>query len=90
MQYVKTLLSVSLIFGTFHVQAETQTNFKGNPMAVAPSPDMQVAHLNDVGASAQAKDAKLPAASSQPRVSSQNRTYDIPLGDYNNGGHFGN
>lgn len=90
MQYVKTLLSVSLIFGTFHVQAETQTNVKGNPIAIAPSPDMQVAQSNDVGATAQAKDAKVSAARSQPRASNQTRTYEIPLGDYNNGGHFGN
>lgn len=89
MQYVKTLLSVSLIFGAFHVQAETQTNLKGNPMVVTPSSNMQVAHSNDVGTSPQAKESKVPTAPSQSRVSNQNHTYEVPLGDYNNGGHFG-
>lgn len=50
---------------------------------------MQVAHSNDEGATPHAKVAKVPAAPSQSRVFSQNRTYEIPLGDYNNGGHFG-
>lgn len=90
MQYLKTLLSVSLIFGALHVQAETQTSVKDTPKAVASSSDMQVAQSNDVGATVQSKDAKVPAARSQPKVSTQNRTYEIPLSDYNNGGHFGN
>ncbi len=89
MQYAKTLLSVSLIFGSFHVQAETQTSAKDNVMAVAPSPEMQVAHSNDTSATAQVKNAKAPAARLQPRVTPQNRPYEIPLSDYNNGGHFG-
>lgn len=90
MQYVKTLLGVSLIFAAFHVQAETQPSVKDNPIAVAPSSDMQMAHSNDVGDTAQSKNTKAPAARSQPKVSTQNRTYEIPLSDYNNGGHFGN
>lgn len=90
MQYVKTLLSVSLIFGTLQVQAETQTSVKDTPIAVAPSSDMQVAQSKDVGDTAQSKNAKAPAARSLPRVSTQTHTYEIPLGDYNNGGHFGN
>lgn len=91
MQYAKTLLSVSLILGSLHVQAETQTRAKDNPMAAVPSPEMQVAHSNDTSAIGQVvKNAKAPATRVQPRVSIQNRPYEIPLSDYNNGGHFGN
>lgn len=90
MQYAKTLLSVSLIFGAFHAQAETQASVQDNPRIVAPSADMQVAQSNDTSATAQIKNAETPAARSQSRVSSQNPAYEIPLSDYNNGGHFGN
>ena len=91
MQYAKTLLSVSLILGSFHVQAETQTRAKDYSMTAAPSPEMQVAHSSDTSAIAQAaKNAKAPATRSQPRANTQDRPYEIPLSDYNNGGHFGN
>ena len=91
MQYAKTLLSVSLILGSLHVQAETQTRAKDYPTATAPSPEMQVAHSNDPKAIAQAaKNTKAPVTRSQSRSSIQNRPYEIPLSDYNNGGHFGN
>lgn len=85
----KNPFKCSLVFGSFYVQAETQTNVKDNPSAVAPSPDMQVADLNDTSATAQIN-AKAPAGRSQPKVSAQHRSYEIPLSDYNNGGHFGN
>ena len=91
MQYAKTLLSVALILGSIQVQAETQARAKDSPMAAAPNPEMQVAHSNDINASAQVdKNAKAPTTRSQSRVSGQNRPYEIPLSDYNNGGHFGN
>lgn len=91
MQYAKTLLSVSLIFGSVHVQAETQSSVKeNNAMVVAPSQETQMAHTYDTSAAAQQKNAKAPAARLQPKPNPQNRPYEIPLGDYNNGGHFGN
>lgn len=91
MQYAKTLLSVSLILGSLHVQAETQTRAKDNPMASAPSPELQVAHSNDTNTTVRAvKNAEVPATQSPSRASSQNHPYEIPLSDYNNGGHFGN
>lgn len=91
MQYAKTLLIVSLIFGSFHVQAETQARAKDHPIAAAPSPSMQVAHSDDNSAPAQVvKNAKAPATRSQSRAPIRNRPYEVPLSDYNNGGHFGN
>lgn len=91
MQYAKTLLSVSLVLGSFHVQAETQTRAKDYSMAVVPSTEMQVAHSNDIKTTAKVvKNAKAPATQSPSRASTQNRPYEIPLSDYNNGGHFGN
>lgn len=91
MQYAKTLLSVSLVLGSLHVQADTQTRAKDNPMAAAPSPERQAAHSNDTNAIAQvAKNAKAPATRSPSRTPIQNPPYEIPLSDYNNGGHFGN
>lgn len=91
MQYAKTLLSVSLILGSFHVHAETQARAKDNPMTATPNPEMQVAHSNDTNAPASVvKNAKAPATRSPSRASIQNRPYEIPLSDYNNGGHFGN
>lgn len=86
MQYVKTLLSVSLIFGTLHVQAETQTSVKDTPIAVAPSSGMQMAPSNDTSATAQ---VEALAAQSQPGVSTQDSIYEIPLSDHNHGGYFG-
>ena len=90
MQYVKTLLSVSLIAATFHVQAAMQTSAKDNPVVVTPHSDTQMSQSGGVVNTAQKKNAKAPVAGSQPRVSTQNRTYEVPLSDYNNGGHFGN
>lgn len=91
MQYAKTLLSVSLILGSLHVQAETQTRVKDNLMTSATSREMQVAHSNDTSAPAQVvKNAKAPATRSQSHASIPNRRYEVPLSDYNNGGHFGN
>lgn len=87
MQYVKTLLSVSLIFGTFHVQAQALDNVTDTPKAVAPSPDMQVAQSN--GVTTQLKNTKVSANRPQSKVPTQNPTYEVPLGDYNNDGHFG-
>lgn len=88
MRHVKTILSAALIFGAGHVQAESQNTVTGTPKAVDPVPEMQVAQSHD-GASTQRKDAKVTTARSPSRSPSQNRTYEVPLGDYNNGGHFG-
>lgn len=91
MQYAKTLLSVSLIFGSVQVLADTKTRVQDDQgMAVAPSPEMQIAHTKDTSATAQLKNAKTPAARSQSKSNPLNRPYEIPLSDYNNGGHFGN
>lgn len=89
MQYVRTLLSVALILGAFHVQADTQTSFNDNPKIGVPNADMQVAQSNDTSATGQVKGAKASEAQSQSAVSTENPTYEIPLSDYNNGGHFG-
>lgn len=91
MQYAKTLLSVSLILGSLHAQADTQTRAQDNPMAAAPSTEMQATHSNGTSTTAQVvKNAKAPAIRPQSRASTQDRPYEIPLSDYNNGGHFGN
>lgn len=91
MHYAKTLLSISLLLGSFHVQAETQNRVKDDSMAAAPKPAVQMVHRNNPSSVAHvAKNAKAAATRSQSRMSIQNRPYEVPLSDYNNGGHFGN
>lgn len=88
MQYAKTLLGVSLVFGSFTLQAEPLTSMETIKDS-RPNAEMQVAQSSDADNSAQLK--KMKAASAhQPKADAENGTYEIPLSDYNNGGHFGN
>lgn len=89
MQYAKTLLSVSLIAGSLHAQAEYQPREQNN--LIFPNVEMQSAQP-EASASTKQKHAKnlKGQTAAQPKAASQNRVYEVPLSDYNNGGHFGN
>lgn len=93
MQYTKTLLSVSLIVGSFQVHAEIQPRDTGDQIYVTPRTDMQMSQSGDPSNTTQkqARYLKVPVAPlSQSKPAGKTRAYEVPLSDYNNGGHFGN
>ena len=89
MQYVKIVSTLLFLVGSY-AQADTQATPDSHASVIVSSSDAHRSHADAQRTRDQQKSAKTSAERSQPKVSAQSRPYQIPLSDYNNGGHFGN
>lgn len=88
MQHLKTLLGATLMFTALQAQADLHP--QTNDITLSTGSEAQpIEQSSNVRTAVQQKDTKRPVARTQPKATSQ-KPYEVPLSDYNNGGHFGN